>query len=175
MVLLLAAGKVAGAAGVFWWWVAWGCLAACWWWVAGLPVWLPVLTAGWLSVGLKGLAACWAACTLGLWGSCLDAGLAMHCCFPRCCGSPHLCCGGSPHCCGGPFLWDRFRASPGACKVPSKRARRHADAASVHAFLKPPWCRPAHAIPDAPLQELPNALMDSDLPFPTPPSANPAL
>ena len=117
MVLLLAAGKVAGAAGVFWWWVAWGCLAACWWWVAGLPVWLPVLTAGWLSVGLKGLAACWAACTLGLWGSCLDAGLAMHCCFPRCCGSPHFCC-------GGPFLWDRFRASPGACKVPSKRARR---------------------------------------------------
>ena len=33
------------------------------------------LTVG-LHVGLKGLAACWAACTLGLWGSCLDAGLA---------------------------------------------------------------------------------------------------
>ena len=90
--------------------------------------------------------------TQGLWGSC---------CFPRCCG-------------GDPFLWDRFRASPGACKVPSKRARRHADAASVHAFLKPPWCRPAHAIPDAPLQELPSDLMDSELPFPFLPSANPA-
>ncbi|MDD7010667.1 MAG: hypothetical protein SPH70_07675 [Candidatus Cryptobacteroides sp.] len=46
-------------------------------------------TAGW--------AASWAACTLGLWGSCLDAGLAMHCCFPRCCGSPH--------CCGTLGLW----------------------------------------------------------------------
>ena len=90
--------------------------------------------------------------TQGLWGSC---------CFPRCCG-------------GAPFLWDRFRASPGACKVPSKRARRHADAASVHAFLKPPWCCPAHAIPDAPLQELPSDLMDSELPFPFLPSANPA-
>ena len=76
--------------------------------------------------------------------------------------------------CGDPFLWDRFRASPGACKVPSKRARRHADAASVHAFLKPPWCCPAHAIPDAPLQELPSDLMDSELPFPFLPSANPA-
>ena len=42
-----------------------------------------------------------------------------------------------------------FGIRTGACKVPSKRARRHADAARVHAFLKPPWCRPAHAIPDA--------------------------
>ena len=90
--------------------------------------------------------------TQDLWGSCY---------FHRCC-------------CGDPFLWDRFRASPGACKVPSKRARRHADAARVHAFLKPPWCRPAHAIPDAPLQELPDALMDSELPFLFLPSADPA-
>ena len=144
-----------------------------------------LLSAAVVSLLLLSAAAISCCCFLPL----LFFAAASSCCYPRCrcplavgpltavvfltAGS--LTAGSLTAACGDPFLWDRFRASPGACKVPSKRARRHADAARVHAFLKPPWCRPAHAIPDAPLQELPNALMDSDLPFPTPPSANPAL
>ena len=121
------------------------------WLMVGLPVGLPGLTAGWaagigcklgcLHAGLVGQLLGCRPCdallfpSLPLFPSLLLrrpvalgplSGFARRLQSPVEAGTPACC---SPRCCGGPFLWDRFRASPGACKVPSKRARRHADAA----------------------------------------------